>query len=332
MNNIIFLDPTLSLCESDRTLDSDFQNPINEIPACRKFKSMWKNPQNDLEKKTSLIRKSANLNSLLPQKTDKIVSIALNGFFKKKITIRKEPQNSSADRLGCIINDTTPRGSTTHIDISMNPVESSLFKCTPPFKIFSRLSSLNISKSRSKSMPNVLMFENMKKSVYPALHIGDSDYPEILRKDKQRLSLKCLEFQKKLGNSSIYEEDIILPMTSESQEADDSRDERRITKGRSASQRLTVKVSQSSCYTLKHTGFLNQRYKDSKGSVGIDTIIDVESMLMKNEEFLRYLKDQRPQIPRVVFHTSTSKCLKSKPVVIKKADLLAFGHREKIAC
>ena len=97
-SNIIFLDPTLSLCESDRTLGSDPQSSIREIPVCRKFKSIWKNPQNILDKKTSLIKKNSNLGGGLPQTTEKIVSMALNGVFKKKITIRKEPLNYQMTR------------------------------------------------------------------------------------------------------------------------------------------------------------------------------------------------------------------------------------------
>ena len=336
MNNIIFLDPTLSLSESDRTLDSDFQTPIHKIPACRKFKSMWKNPQNDLEKKTSLIRKSANLNSLLPQKTDKIVSIALNVFFKKKITIRKEPQNLSVDKLGCITNDRMPTGSTIQIDTTLNPVESSSFKCTAPTHVFGKckLSSFSINKPTSKSMPNIHMFDNMKKSVYPALHTGDIDCPEISRKNTQKLSVQFLEFKKKLKNSILLENEITVPLTKESQVAEDYPDERRITKGNSASLKLTVKVSQSSYYTLRHTGFLTQRYRNSRSSVldKIDTIVDVESMLMKNEDFVRYLKEQRPQIPRVEFHATSSKCLRTKPKVIKNQDLPSFSHRKRIEC
>ena len=95
------------------------------------------------------------------------------------------------------------RGSTTHIDTSMNLVESSLFKCPQPSMIWRTFSSLSINKSRSKSMPNVRMFENIKKTVYPEHHIGDMDCPKISRKDTQKLSVKFLEFKKKIGNSSF---------------------------------------------------------------------------------------------------------------------------------
>ena len=268
----------------------------------------------------------------MPQSSEKIVLMALNGFFKKKITIRKEPQNLSVDKLGCIINDRMPTGSAIQIDTTLNPFESSSFRCTPPTHVIDKLSSFSINKSTSKSMPNIRIFEYMKKSVYPSLHTGDIDCPEISRKNTQKLSVQFLEFKKKLNDSILMENEIIVPLTKESQVADDYPDERRITKGNSASLKLTVKVSQSSYYTLRHTGFLTQRYRNSRSSVldKIDTIVDVESMLMKNEDFVRYLKEQRPQIPRVEFHATSSKCLRNKPKVIKKQDLPSFGHRKLI--
>lgn len=183
-------------------------------------------------------------------------------------------------------------------------------------------------KNRSgSSTPNMQMFEHMRRSSYPELPLGDREPAEFIDIKHPKLAFKFRLFNNR-PSQSLNRSGTLKSRLSSGYSGEQSGEVRVHPSRNTASLRLTIRMTQTSFCTQKGTSSQEQRRLDSRGypSNLIDTNIDVESLLMKNEEFVRYLRERHNHIPRFNPNPPAPPTQKTRPLAPK---CLHFGNKPK---
>lgn len=160
------------------------------------------------------------------------------------------------------------------------------------------------------------MFENMKNSWYPEASRGD-----LMEEDLQKLlepsQDKALTVKKERRTSGRKLSISRLGLKKTISGLEPPQFQRRESASVMFSIRLSMKSSQKSLDGIIRTG--SKQQDPSR----IDTIPDLEAMLMANEDFVRYLGERHKHLPQNALFGSPP----AKQLTIKKT--LAFGTSPK---
>ena len=317
MNTITFLNPTLSSLESDRTAGSELRDSIQALPSSRQFKSVWTHRESSNPKKTVLLKKSDTKARDIIKNSTQANKNHFKDFLKRKITIK--PKESDAKHKACS-GDSTPFESSTQMESSTNH-QADTQTAKPPLNINESLHQLNgslLRQIRNQSMPNIKMLEQIRHSARLAAPQGDCEPLERSGKKSKIPSANFADFKQRMSFRSLSERKEKLSYDSQTVGG------RHDPYMHSVSLRLTVKVSETS---NKNTISIEQKNKMSQdnGLYRIDTNIDIEKMLMENPDFVRYVEENRENVPRISFNTLSPELRKSKPVNLQHRRMMAFG-------
>ena len=287
MASFIFIDPTCSSATGGNIHTSRCE--VQKVPNTRKFEGINRDTKENFTKRPVFLK---DIDQSFGQIDPSKLSIPFTPALKDKETNQKKPikpmsimmistphQKKKSPSQSALL---PPRGKSISINFKPDLISRSTNKLTKKRISFEK---------REKSLPNSRMFESMRNSWYPQASQGDTHDRESKMPVKQPSPSECsLMVDDKKSN--------LLKPRNKSNSTLRSRahglSTANLREANPSSMSITVKFSINASFKSKDKSDSRVESKNvSQTPSRIDTIIDFEKLLLKNEDFIRYCEEKK---------------------------------------